>query len=414
MSDPCAEAFNIGDLREAARRRLPHGLFEFVARGTENEVALARNRAAFDAIAMRPRVLVDVSKRTTASSFFGQASTMPVAVAPTGAAGLLWFDGEIAVARAAAKAGIPFTLSTASIISMERVAEEAGGRLWFQLYMLPERRMSHQLVARAKAAGYEALVVTVDTAATPNREYNRRNGFVLPMRITSRNALDVALHPTWFFTVFLRYMMRSGIPMLENYPDELRVKLTSNKPGQQPGLPKSDSLDWADLRELRRLWTGPLMVKGVLHPDDAAMAADCGADGVIVSNHGGRNLDCAMSTIEALPAVVDRVGHRCDVMVDSGFERGSDVAKAIALGAKGVFVGRAPLWGVSAAGQPGVERALAMLREELDRVLAFAGAADVSALNRSMLHVPPGFGQWPGVMHDRPLADAAPRLAVAA
>ena len=422
MSDPCAQAFNIGDLRDAAQRRLPRGLFEFVARGTENEVALMRNRSAFDAVAMRPRVLVDVSKRTTASSFFGQASAMPVAVAPTGAAGLLWFDGEIAVARAAAKAGIPFTLSTASIISMERVAEEAGGRLWFQLYMLPERRMSHQLVARAKAAGYEALVVTVDTAATPNREYNRRNGFVLPMRITTRNAVDVALHPAWFLTVFLRYMLRSGIPMLENYPDELRQRLTSNKPGQQPGLPKSDSINWADLRELRRLWTGPLMVKGVLHPDDAAMAADSGADGVIVSNHGGRNLDCAMSTLEALPAVVDRVGHRCDVMVDSGFERGSDIAKALALGAKGVFVGRAPLWGVSAAGQPGAERALAILREELDRVLAFAGCADVSALDRSILHVPSGFGQWPGSLQASPAkahgepgqAVTPPRLAVAA
>jgi isopentenyl diphosphate isomerase/L-lactate dehydrogenase-like FMN-dependent dehydrogenase len=416
VADPCSQAFNIGDLREAARRRLPRGLFEFVARGTENEVALARNRSAFDAIAVRPRVLVDVSKRTTSSSFFGQASNMPVAIAPTGAAGLLWFDGEIAVARAAAKAGIPFTLSTASIISMERVAQEAGGRLWFQLYMLPERRMSHQLVARAKSAGYEALVVTVDTAATPNREYNRRNGFVLPMRITGRNAIDTALHPAWFLTVFLRYMLRSGIPMLENYPDELRVRLTSNKPGQQPGLPKSDSLDWNDLRELRRLWNGPLMVKGVLHPDDAAMAADCGADGVIVSNHGGRNLDATMSTIEALPAVADRVGHRCDVMVDSGFERGTDIAKALALGAKGVFVGRAPLWGVSAAGQPGVEHALAILREELDRVLAFCGAGDVSALDRSILHLPPGFGQWPPGPHpDSAAATAAsPRLAVAA
>ena len=413
MADSIEQAFNIADLRDAARRRLPRGLFEFVARGTENEVALARNRAAFDSIAMRPRVLVDVSKRTTHSSFFGQPSTMPVAIAPTGAAGLLWFDGEIAVARAAAKAGIPFTLSTASIISMERVAQEAGGRLWFQLYMLPERRMAYQLVARAKAAGYEALVVTVDTAATPNREYNRRNGFVLPMRITSRNAVDVAMHPTWFLTVFLKYMLRSGIPMLENYPDELRVRLTSSKPGQQPGLPKSDSLDWADLRELRRLWTGPLVVKGVLHPDDAAMAADCGADAVIVSNHGGRNLDCALSTIEALPAVAERVGHRCDVMIDSGFERGSDIAKALALGAKGVFVGRAPLWGVSSAGQPGVERALAILHEELDRVLAFSGSPDISSLNRSILHLPPGFGHWPGAGQAVPAA-VAPRLTVAA
>ena len=407
-----SQAFNIADLRAAARSKLPKGLFEFVARGTEDEVALQRNRARFDAIAMRPRVLVDVSARTQASSFFGKPSTMPMAIAPTGAAGLLWFDGEIAVARAAAKAGIPFTLSTASIISMERVADEAGGRLWFQLYMLPERRMSHQLVARAKAAGYEGLIVTVDTVATPNREYNRRNGFVLPMRLTRRNMIDVARHPSWFFNVFARYMLRSGIPMLENYPDELRMKLTA-RPGEQRGLPKSDSLDWADLRELRKLWDGPLMVKGLMHPDDAALAADCGVDAVIVSNHGGRNLDCAMATIEALPAVVDRIGHRTQVMIDSGFERGSDIAKALALGAKGVFVGRAPLWGVSAAGESGASRAIEILREELDRVLAFSGCASVDALDRSILHVPPGFSEWPGFARDATSA-SAPRLAVAA
>lgn len=390
------EAYTIEDLRKGARKVLPMGLFEFVARGTEDEVALYRNRAAFEKIAMRPRVLVDVSKRSMDSTFFGQAASMPVAVAPTGAAGLLWFDGEIAVARAAKQAGIPFTLSTASIISMERVAEEAGGRLWFQLYMLPEPRMSHQLVARAKAAGYEALIVTVDTATTPNREYNRRNGFVLPMRMTRRNVLQVARRPRWFLNVFARYMLRSGIPMLENYPDELKMKLTA-RPGEQRGLPKSDSLNWADLRELRKLWSGPLLVKGVLHPDDAAMATDSGADGVIVSNHGGRNLDSSMATIEALPAVVDRVGHRVDVMVDSGFQRGSDIVKAMALGAKGVFVGRAPLWGVSVAGEAGALRALQILREEIDRVMAFAGAASVAELNRSLLSVPPGFGDWPSM-----------------
>ncbi len=388
-----ARAYSIADLRDAARRSLPRGLFEFVDRGSEDEVALRRNRAAFEAIAMRPRILVDVSARSQAHSFFGQASKMPIAVAPTGAAGLLWFDGEIAVARAAAKAGIPFTLSTASIISMERVADEAGGRLWFQLYMLPDRRMAHQLVQRAKSAGYEGLIVTVDTATTPNREYNRRNGFVLPMRMTGKNMRDVALRPGWFFNVLARYLLRSGIPMFENYPDELKVKLTG-KPGEQPGLPKSDSLNWNDLRELRKIWDGPLMVKGLMHPDDAALAADCGADAVIVSNHGGRNFDGAMATVEALPAVVDRVGSRIDVMVDSGFRRGTDVAKALALGAKGVFVGRAPLWGVSCAGEAGASRALDILREEIDRALAFIGCTTVASLDRSILQLPPGFGEW--------------------
>ena len=170
---------------------------------------------------------------------------------------------------------------------MERVAEEAGGRLWFQLYMWPDKAMSYRLVDRVRAAGYEALMVTVDTAVTPNREYNPRNGFSLPLRIGRRNAMDVARHPRWFFNVFARYLLRSGIPMLENYPDELRLKLTSD-PKQRPGLPKNDSLNWSDLRELRRKWYGPLMIKGLLHPDDAAMAVDCGVDAVIVSNHGGQ------------------------------------------------------------------------------------------------------------------------------
>lgn len=387
-----SHAYNIADLRQAAQRALPKGLYEFVARGTEDEVALRRNRAAFDAISFRPRVLTDVSRRSLEAKFFGQASSMPLAVAPTGAAGLLWFDGEIAIAKAAAQAGIPFTLSTASIISMERVAQEAGGRLWFQLYMLPQLDMSLQLVERARQAGYEALVVTVDTATTPNREYNRRNGFVLPMRATRQNMIDVLARPGWFFRVFARYMLRSGIPMLENYPDALRAKLTA-RPGEQRGLPKSDTLNWSDLRELRRAWAGPLMIKGILHPDDAAMAVDCGVDAIIVSNHGGRNLDSALPTIEALPAILERVGHRIDVMVDSGFERGSDVVKALALGARGVFVGRAPLWGVASAGQAGAARALEIFREEIGRVMALAGQLDIASIDASILHVAMGFGQ---------------------
>lgn len=393
MGYDCGGALNIADLRDAARKALPRGLFEFVLRGTEDEVALRRNRARFDAISMRPRVLVDVSQRSQEHAFFGKPCSMPIAIAPTGAAGLLWFDGEIAVAKAAANAGIPFTLSTASIVSMERVADEAGGCLWFQLYMLPERKMSHQLIERAKAAGYEGLVVTVDTAATPNREYNQRNGFSLPMRLTQSNVVDVAKHPGWFFSVFLRYLLRSGIPMLENYPDELRQKLTE-KPGGQRGLPKSDSLDWNDFRKLRKLWKGPLMVKGILNPEDAMLAADCGAEAVIVSNHGGRNLDCSMAPIEALPAIVDKVGSRIEVMVDSGFERGGDVVKALALGAKGVFVGRAPLWGVSVAGEAGARRAIAILQQEIDRVLAYAGCPTIEALDRSILQLTPGFGEW--------------------
>lgn len=390
-------ALNIAELREAARRRLPRGLYEFVLRGTEDDCALTRNSTDFEQLAMRPRVLADVSARSTQHSFFGATSAMPVAVAPTGAAGLLWFDGEIEVARAARHAGIPFTLSTASIISMERVANEAGGRLWFQLYMLPELRMSLQLVERARSAGYEALIVTVDVPATPNREFNQRNGFSLPLRVTTRNAMDVALHPKWLFRVFLPYLLRSGIPMLENYPDELRARLTA-RPDVKAGLPKADRVTWADLKELRRHWTGPLMVKGILRAEDAAMAVDCGADAVIVSNHGGRAFDGSISALMALPPILEKVGARASVFLDGGIERGVQIAKAMSLGADGVFVGRAPLWGVSAAGAKGAARALGILNDELERALAFLGCASVSELDRSLLAFP-GLCNHPTSLH---------------
>ncbi len=380
------EAHNIADLREHAQRVLPRGLFEFVDRGTEDEAAMRANRDGFERIRFRPHVLNDVSARTLGTSLFGQPSAMPLVVAPTGAAGLLWFDGEISVAKAARQAGIPFTLSTASIVSMERVAEEAGGRLWFQLYMWPDRQMSYRLVDRVREAGYEALMVTVDTAVTPNREYNVRNGFSLPLRVTRRNAVDVMRHPRWFLCVFARYLLRSGIPMLENYPDELRTKLTSG-PKRGISLPKNDSLSWEDLRDLRRRWQGPLMLKGILHPDDAARAVDCGIDAVIVSNHGGRNLDGSVAPIDALPEIVDRVGTRCDVMLDSGVRRGSDMIKAVALGAKAVMVGRAPLYGVAAAGETGAGQALQILYEEAMRVMGFLGCPTLDALGADVLRL---------------------------
>jgi isopentenyl diphosphate isomerase/L-lactate dehydrogenase-like FMN-dependent dehydrogenase len=387
-------AHNLADLRQLAKRALPKGLFEFVDRGTENEVALRTMREAIERVMLRPRVLVDVSHRQQQVDFFGRPSTSPMVVAPTGAAGLLWFDGEIEIARAAARLGIPFALSTASIASMERVAEGAGGRLWFQLYMWPDRSLSMELVERARKAGYEALIVTVDTPVTPNREYNKHNGFSLPMRITRRNAWDVALHPRWFLNVFARYMMRSGIPTLENYPESLRTRLNQ---AQSPL--KCDSLTWDDLRDIRKRWDGPLIVKGILRVEDALQAKACGVDAILVSNHGGRNLDASVPPFVVLPEIVDRVGPGVDVFVDGGFNRGGDIVKAIALGAKGVFVGRAPLWGVAADGEPGAHLALSILRDEIDRVLAFTGSPDLRALGRDLLYVAPGAAPAPTFTH---------------
>jgi isopentenyl diphosphate isomerase/L-lactate dehydrogenase-like FMN-dependent dehydrogenase len=296
----------------------------------------------------------------------------------------MWYEGEIALARAARRAGIPFCLATGSMTAMERVATEAGGRLWFQLYMWPDKSMSHKLVERARAAGFEALVVTVDGAVSPNREYNLRNGFTIPFTFTRGNVTDVLMHPRWLFGVLARYVMTTGMPRYENYPSEIKYRVTAAPMGRSQM--KNDSLDWEDLKVLRRMWPGTLIVKGIAHPQDAILAADCGADGVIVSNHGGRNLDGSMAPLEALPDIVDAAARRITVMVDSGFRRGSDVVKALALGAHAVLVGRAPLYGVAAGGEAGAARALDLLREEISRVMALVGARNVAELGPELLH----------------------------
>ena len=383
MKDRSPEAYIIEDLHEIARRRVPKGMFEFVDRGAEDEVGLRNNRAAFERIRLKPRALVDVSRRSQEITLFGNPQKMPIAIAPTGSAGLMWYDGEIALARAAAAAGIPFTLATGSMTAMETIAAQAGGRLWFQLYMWPDRSLSHQLVERASAAGFEALVVTVDGAVPGNREYNLRNGFTVPFSFTRRNVSDVLMHPEWLLGVLARYVFTTGMPRYENYPSEFKHRITAQPMGR--GMLLNDSLNWDDLRVLRRMWPRTLIVKGILHPQDAKLAADCGADGVVVSNHGARNLDSSMAPIEVLPEVVDAVGKRITVIVDSGFRRGSDVVKALALGARAVLIGRPTLYGTAAGGEAGAARAITIFREEIDRVLALLGCPGIAALDREYL-----------------------------
>jgi len=387
MKDETLGAFNIADLRAIAQRRLPKGIFEFVDRGAEDEVSLRNNRAAFDRIRLRPRVLVDVSRRNQEITLFGHRQKMPIAIAPTGAAGILWHEGEIALARAAAAAGIPFTLATGSLTAMEKVVERAGGRLWFQLYMYADRSLSYQLVERAKAAGLEGLVVTVDSPVFSNREYNLRNGFTIPLSYTPRNIADVLRHPRWLAGVLSRYLLTTGMPRYENYPDAVKSSITARPMGR--ALKLNDSLTWEDVRVLRKRWPRTLMVKGILRSRDAALAADCGADAVIVSNHGGRVVDGALAPIEALPEIVDAVGKRIPVIVDSGFRRGTDVVKALALGASAVLIGRATLYGTAAAGEAGAARAITFFREEIDRTLALLGCGSLDALNREYLALPP-------------------------
>lgn len=387
MRDETLAAFNVADLRDIAQRRLPKGIFEFVDRGAEDEVSLRNNRAAFERIRLRPRVLVDVSRRSQEITLLGHRQKMPIAIAPTGAAGILWHEGEIALARAAAAAGIPFTLATGSLTAMEKVVERAGGRLWFQLYMYADRSLSYQLVERAKAAGLEGLVVTVDSPVFSNREYNLRNGFTIPLSYTPRNIADVMRHPRWLAGVLARYLLTTGMPRYENYPDAVKSSITARPMGR--ALKLNDSLTWEDVRVLRKLWPRALMVKGILRPQDAALAADCGADAVIVSNHGGRVVDGALAPIEVLPEIVEAVGKRVPVIIDSGFRRGTDVVKALALGASAVLIGRATLYGTAAAGEAGAARAISFFREEIDRTLALLGCSSIAALNREYLVFPP-------------------------
>ena len=378
-------AYNIFDLRELALRRVPKGLFEFVDRGTEDEVSLRNNRAVFDRIRFKPRTLVDVSRRSPATTIFGVEHKMPLVIAPTGTAGLMAFEGELALARAAKAAGIPFTLATGSMTSMERVAAEVGGELWFQLYLWPDRRLSHQLVERAKAAGYKALVVTVDGASSGNREYNLRNGFTIPFTYSRRAVFDIIRHPRWVVGVMMRYLLTTGMPVYQNYPAEARAKLTAGPMGRTSL--RTDSLNVDDLDALRRIWPHKLIVKGILDAEDAVMAVDHGADGIGVSNHGGRNLDGIISPIEVLPEIVDAVGKRATVFVDSGFRRGSDVVKAIALGADAVMVGRSTLYGVAAGGFEGAARALEIYHEEIRRVMALLGCNTIAELGPQYLKI---------------------------
>ena len=372
---------NIADLRLAARRRLPKGLFEYVDRGTEEEVTLRGNRQAFDAIRLLPQPLVDISRRSTQVSLFGHTYRSPICIGPTGLAGMLWFQGESQLAQAAAAAGVPFALSTASIAPLEEVVKHSDGFPWFQLNMWKDPDMSWELVERAKNAGFKVLIVTIDSVVDSNREHNRRNGFTVPMRLTPRNVLDGALHPRWTLGVMGRYVCGPGLPEFANYPAALKTNLRG-KIGKRDGVkvPKHEANSWDDIRRLRGMWDGPLVVKGILSPQAALAALEAGADGIIVSNHGGRTLDGSISSIEALPAIVEAIQGRITVLLDSGVTRGSDVAKAIALGANAVLVGRAALWGIGAAGKQGAAMAIDMLTSEFDRVMAYLGCNSVNDL----------------------------------
>src|SRR5215831_16962948 len=369
-------ALSIEELRSIGRRRTPNFVWEYVEGGSDEEATLRWNRAALDAIHLVPNTLVDTSGRNQRTALFGKEISSPLIVAPTGLNGMLRKHGDIALARAAAAARVPFTLSTVSNVKLEEVASQAGGRLWMQLYVLKDRKIAEDIVARADRAGYEALVFTSDANVFGNREWDRRN-YRAPAKLTLRNSIDVACHPRWLFDV----MVPNGAPLFENIAGYLTREQRTARAGVAviPKLFASD-ISWQDVAWLRKAWPRKLIIKGVLNESDAKRAADLGCDGIVLTNHGGRQLDACVAPIEVLPKIADAVRDRLTIIVDSGFRRGTDIVKAMALGAHAVMVGRPVLYGLAAGGEAGVDRALAILTSEIDRVLGLLGCNSVAEL----------------------------------
>jgi (S)-mandelate dehydrogenase len=380
MSVSLSRVFSIDDLARLARRRLPRAIFDFYEGGAEDEQTLRRNREAFTDTVLAPQVLVDVSTVDTTTILQGAPAAMPMAIAPMGAVGFGSRDGDIAIARAAARAGVPYILSTAATTSIEGVARAVGGRLWFQIYPLKQKEATLRLVERARQAGYEALVVTVDVPVGGKRERDLRNDISMPFRFTARNVLDFSSRPGWALDMLLR-----GMPTLENLTDLSQESIDPAADASSVGSGFDSAFNWDGLSILREQWPGRLLLKGVLRPDDAIRAAKMGCNGVIVSNHGGRQLDGSVATLKALPAIAAAVGDRVEIFLDGGVRRGSDIAKALALGADGVLIGRPALYGVCAAGERGVIRALDILRDEFVRTLQLCGIARVSDIGPSLL-----------------------------
>ena len=375
-----SRAVSIEDLRLLAKKRLPRAIFDFFDGGAEDEVTLRENRAAFERVRLLPRVLVDVAQVDTKAMLFGKQMNLPLAIGPTGGISAGRAGAELALARAAKAFGVPFTLATPAAFTIERVAEEAGGRLWFQLYVVRDRAFREKLIERAKNSGYEALLVTVDLPVSGKRERDPRNGFVTPYKPNWRNSHDVLFKPAWLLEI-LRY----GLPGMANFEGYRFSTPKGTDIATAVGREMDAAFDWEELKRLRELWPGKLLLKGVERPDDAERAAALGCDGVVVSNHGGRQLDGAAPTLEALPGIVKAVGSRMTILLDGGVRRGVDIVKARALGAQAVLSGRATLFGVMAGGEPGARRALEILSSELERAMKLCGARSVAEIDAQLL-----------------------------
>lgn len=369
-------AINIDDVARLARKTLPRIAFDYVDGGVDGEDCLVRNRDAFQRYRLVPRYLVDVEKRHQRTALFGHEYSSPFGICPMGIAGFFRPGADLMLARAAASFDVPYIMSSASCDSIESAIAAGPKTTWFQVYGTRDPQITLDLVRRAKALDVEVLLLTIDTPVMGKRERNIRNGFKRPMKMTPGVILQGLSRPAWTY----RYLKHGGIPMMENWrryaPEGADANAVADLFGSQTPAPGQT---WDVLREVRKAWSGPLALKGVLHPEDARKCMDLGADGLLVSNHGGRQLDSAPASLDMLPLIADAVGHKMELLIDSGVRRGADIAKALCLGAKAAFFGRPAMFGVAAAGEAGARKVLDIYRQELSLAMGQMGWADVSS-----------------------------------
>jgi L-lactate dehydrogenase (cytochrome) len=370
----------IEDLRQLARRRVPKMFFDYAESGSYAQQTLSANRDELERIKFRQRVLVDVSQRELGTTIVGEPTRLPLALAPIGLCGMQWGDGEILACRAAHAAGIPFTLSTMSICAIEDVAAAVDQPFWFQLYVMKDRGFAKSLVERAAAAKCSALVLTIDLQVLGQRHADVKNGMTVPPEIRIRNVIDIATKPRWALSA-----LRGKRKTFGNLAGHVRGMENVNSLAQWIRGQFDPALSWKDVEWIRSLWPGKLIIKGLLDVDDARIAAKTGADAIVVSNHGGRQLDGAPSSISALPRIADAVGTDIEIMFDGGIRSGQDVVRALALGARSCLIGRSYIYGLGAGGQAGVTKAIEIIRDELDVTMALCGVSRVRDIDRSVI-----------------------------
>ena len=371
---------SIEDLRDLARRKVPKAFFDYAESGSYNEETLRSNRADLEKIRLRQRVLVDVSQRSLATTIVGEKVTAPLALAPVGLLGMQHGDGEVVAAAAAAAAGIPFTLSTMSICSIEQVAAAVKQPFWFQLYVIRDREFAKDLLERAIDANCSALVLTVDLQVLGQRHRDIRNGMTVPPEFRLKNIIDIAGKPGWLWTI-----MRSRSRTFGNLAGHVKGMENITSLAQWTNQQFDPALNWKDLEWIKKVWPGKLIIKGILDPEDAKTAVKVGADAIVVSNHGGRQLNGASSSIAALPAIADAVGADTEVLFDGGIRSGSDMMRALALGARACMIGRPYVWGLGAMGEAGVAKAIDILKNELSVTMALCGVNKLSEIGRHVL-----------------------------